>query len=138
MAKSRGLFFKVVRVLFLLALAFGIYYVVARFIIVARATVTLSNLGQIGRRLSEFRATRGRFPQGTGELDLQPDLLVDPMSGKDFIWAQKAPQGTGRVRLVWQPEPHRTEPWPFGGIRQLALFSDGSVGDCLPENTEDQ
>jgi hypothetical protein len=121
-------------ILLLLVIGLSAYDVVGRSFIEARAAATGANLNSIGRKIAEFRATRGRFPQDAAELGLQPDMLMDIVSGKSFVWTQKAPDGTERVRVVWQPAPYRTEPWPFGEIKQAALYSDGTIGDCLSEN----
>lgn len=121
-------------VLLLVAVGLGAYDLVGESIIEARAEVTRTNLSSIGRKMAEFRATQGRFPRGAEELGLQPDMLVDTLSGKNFAWAQQPPDGTQRVPVVWQPAPYRAGPWPFGQMRQIALFSDGTIGDCLSDN----
>ena len=133
MARFKRLFIAV-GALLLIAFAAGVYNVVGQSIIEAREATTRMNLDSIRRKVAEFRATRFRFPRGAEELALQPDMLVDIMSGKDFVWTQEVVDGTQRVRVVWQPEPYRSGPWPFGEMRQLALFSDGKVGDCLSED----
>jgi hypothetical protein len=121
--------------LLLVAFAIGAYNIVGRSLIQAREATCSMNLGSIARRVGEFRATRQRFPVSAGELEgVPPELLVDNFSGSAFVWAQKPPDGTQRVPLVWQPAPYRSGPWPFGQMRQMALFSDGKLGDCLSEN----
>ncbi|MGD0999407.1 MAG: hypothetical protein ABSA67_01800 [Candidatus Brocadiia bacterium] len=121
-------------VLLLIAVGLGAYDVVGESIIEARAEVTRTNLSSIGRKIAEFRATQGRFPRGAEELALQPDMLVDTLSGRNFVWAQAPPDGTRRVPVVWQPAPYRTGPWPFGEMAQITLFSDNVIGDRQPEN----
>ncbi len=121
--------------LLIAAVAIGAYDVVGRAIIEARAEVTRTNLSSIGRKIAEFRATRGRFPRDAEELGLQPDMLADTVSGRNFAWAQAPPDGTRPVAVVWQPAPYRTALWPFGEMRQIALFSDGVIGDGPSENT---
>jgi hypothetical protein len=119
----------------LVAFAIGAYNVVGRSLIEAREATCSMNLGSIARKVAEFRATRQRFPHGAGELDgIPPEMLVDNFSGSAFVWAQKPPDETQRLPLVWQPAPYRSGPWPFGEMRQMALFSDGKLGDCLSEN----
>jgi len=122
-----------VAILLLLVIGIGAYDVVGRSFINARAVATDANLASIGREVEEFRAIRGRFPRDAAELGLRPNMLRDIVSGRSFIWTRNTPDGTERVRVVWQPKPYRTHPWPFGRFRQLALFSDGTTGDCLSE-----
>ena len=117
--------------LFLAAVGIGAYNVVQQSFIEARAAATSANLTSIGRKVAEFRATRGRFPRGASELDLKPDMLTDIISGRDFVWTQKTPDGTQHVPIVLQPAPYRTAPWPFGEFRQIALFDDGKIDNCL-------
>ena len=121
--------------LLLAAIGIGAYNVVGRSFIEAREATCGMNLGSIGRKVAEFRATRQRYPLNAGELQgVPPEMLVDNFSGREFVWAQKPPEGTQPAPLVWQPEPYRTNPWPFGEMRQMALFSDGTLGDRLSGN----
>ena len=116
----------------LVAFAIGAYNVVGRSLIEAREATCSMNLGSIARKVAEYRATRQRFPLNAGEIDgVPPDMLVDNFTGSAFVWAQKPPDGMQRVPLVCQPAPYRSGPWPFGEMRQMALFSDGKISDCL-------
>jgi hypothetical protein len=120
--------------LLLVAIGIGTYNVVGRSLIEAREAACSMNLGSIGRKVAEFRATRQRYPLNAGEREnVPPEMLVDSFSGRVFVWAQKPPEGTQPVPLVRQPAPYRTGPWPFGVMRQIALFSDGTLGDCLTD-----
>ncbi len=133
MARFKRLFIAA-GMLLLAAIALGVYDQVGESLIEARAAATSANLNSIWQKIAEFRATHARFPRDAAELGLQPDMLLDVMSGKDFVWTQETPDGTQRVRVVWQPAPYRTGPWPFGEMAQKTLFSDGIIDDSLSEH----
>jgi hypothetical protein len=116
----------------LVAFGIGAYNIVGRSIIEAREATCNANLGAIARKVAEFRALRQRLPLNAGELEgVPPAMLMDNFTGQPFVWAEKPPEGTERAPLLRQPAPYRTGPWPFGEMRQMAVFSDGIVDDCL-------
>ena len=121
-------------VLLLIVIVLEVYDQVGVSLIEARAAATSANLNSIWQKIAEFRATHGRFPRDAAELGLQPDMLLDVMSGREFVWTPETPDGTKRVRVVWQPAPYRTGPWPFGEKSRKTLFSDGIIDDGVSEN----
>jgi len=99
----------------------------------ARAAATMMSLANIWRASVEFESKHARWATDLGELGLQDGQLIDLISGRRFGCAQIL-SGQGKAMpIVWQPEPYRTALWPFGKMKQWALYSDGSVRDLLTE-----
>lgn len=87
------------------------------------------SLMQVRDTMYRYQAARGVFADGPGDLDLESEVMVDPMSGERFTWLAGNADQPLPGALVWQPEPFRSRLWPFGRTMQYALFTDGSVRD---------
>ena len=95
-------------VLLLIAVGLGAYDVVGESIIEARAEVTRTNLSSIGRKVAEFRATRGRFPRGAEEWPAAGHARGYSVGQEFRLGASAAGRDAARARgLAAGALPHR-------------------------------
>lgn len=125
-----GIFFGI-----FLVLIYGVSNFVYRNLTLAKASGLVCEFGDMRARFSNYYETNHHWPRNLDvvrTLVLNDSCMLDPISEKPLVYYPDAKPWTNEI-LMAQPEPFRTELWPFGKMQRYVMLGNGDIRTLMDQ-----
>ena len=113
-------------------LVYGVCYVRYLGDIIGREAAAVCQIAHLRTELLIYHNKNRHWPSETKQIAPDPKEWIDQVSKKPLLYFPNARYWTDDV-LLSQPEPYRSELWPFGKMKKYVILANGNCVDIYAD-----